>query len=75
MFPQKTYNYVKLYEYEMMSTKHQILHSLRMFFMSSQAFAQTFIALQTQHKETSWRRVGLLLRLDALFFWLLPENY
>jgi len=84
MFSQKTYNYVKLHESEMISIKHQILHSLRMFLVSSQAFAQTF-SLQTHqlpvlafrfHKRdklTSY--VDLLLRLHALLFRLLPENY
>jgi len=42
LFVDKTYNYVKLRQYEMISTKQQILHSLGMFFVPLQAFAQTF---------------------------------
>ena len=31
MFAQKTYNYAKLHAYQIISTKHRILHSLRLF--------------------------------------------
>ena len=76
IFTQKTYNYVNLHEYEMISRKHQILHLLRMFIASPQVFAHTFSCFANSSSACASFSLSIKRRADVMLVCLLlSETY